>query len=271
MANLPKEEADLFFKLMWGLQFYVSEQRCILPKVKSVEKYVSATTEERVRVRDALWENPALIDSYCEANPAGFTAPELEIIRGWRRFVAGTFHIFRHLKPHTIFLGGQSQAYGVLGLYDRLDEMFDGRSLPIMVEAVLLPFRGRIVYDGVLKGYNIHFGAGIRGALNETYMAAKSRGQIITTLEGTPELTTPRGRRIIKGAEPTVEEIAKASARLRGGSEIQSAAFALLRASAGIAQSSVQNPDDLDELRRLERQTEKAMNRLQRALRHATT
>jgi hypothetical protein len=29
--KLSQDDADLFFKLMWGLQFYVNQQRRILP------------------------------------------------------------------------------------------------------------------------------------------------------------------------------------------------------------------------------------------------
>lgn len=36
--NLSQEDADLFFKLMWDLQFYVNQQRQILTNVKSIEE-----------------------------------------------------------------------------------------------------------------------------------------------------------------------------------------------------------------------------------------
>ena len=67
------------------------------------------------------------------------------------------FQIFRYLKKHAIFIGEDSQVYGVLALQDSLEEMFYGRPLPIMVQAVLLPFRGKIIYDALTHG--LHWGS----------------------------------------------------------------------------------------------------------------
>lgn len=49
---------------------------------------------------------------------------------------------------------------------------------------------------------------------------------------------------------------------LKGGPAIQSAAFALLRANAGMAQLAVHSPDELEELWKQERQVRRAFNRL---------
>ena len=103
--KLSQEDADLFFKLMWGLQFYVNQQRHILPEIKSVEAYAALSMSDKIEVRDALWEHPDLIDAYLAQNPDGLSVQEVELVRKWKRFVAGTFQIFRFLKKHTIFIG----------------------------------------------------------------------------------------------------------------------------------------------------------------------
>ena len=269
--KLSQKDADLFFKLMWGLQFYVNQQRHVLPEIKSVEEYAALSMSDKIEVRDALWEHPDLIDAYLAQNPDGLSVEEVELVGKWKRFVAGTFQIFRFLKKHTIFIGEGSQVYAVLGLYDGLEDVFYGRRPPIMIQAVLLPFKGRIVYDGVFRGYNIVFGGGIRSRLNEEYMAAKQNGRIITTLE--PELAkSAKAKRPPKPSKdwgPLVEQIAAASEQMRGGPVVQSAAFGLLRASARLAQAAVQRPDDLDELWHLEQQARRALSRLQTVLNRA--
>jgi hypothetical protein len=102
-------------------------------------------------------------------------------------------------------------------------------------------------------------------------MAAKQNGRIITTLE--PELAKPaKAKRSPKPGKdwgPLVEEVVAASQQMRGGPAVQSAAFGLLRASAGLAQAVVQRPDDLDELWRLEQQARRALSRLQTVLNRA--
>jgi hypothetical protein len=266
--KLSRDDADLFFKLMWGLQFYVNQTRHILPEIKSPEEYAALPGSDKVQVRDALWEHPDLIDAYLAQNPDGLSAEEMELVCSWKRFVAGTFQVFRFLKKHTIFIDDESKVYGVLGLYDSLEDVFYGRRPPIMIEAVLLPFKGRIVYDGAFRGYNILFGGGIRSALNEDYMAAKQNGRIITTLE--PEVAKPAqtGHPPKPGKDwgPLVEEIVAASEQMKGGPAIQSAALAVLRASARLAQATVRQPDDVDELWHHEQQVRRAVSRLQSVL-----
>ncbi len=139
--------------------------------------------EEKVEVRDALYENIELLDSFVKENPASLSSEELGIVSSWRDFVKGTFYVFRYLKSHTIFLNSESppKAYGVLGITDAFDEIFDGVA-PIMVETTLLPFKGRIIYDGLMQAYPLLFGGGIRRSINESYREAKARFGVITSL-----------------------------------------------------------------------------------------
>jgi hypothetical protein len=51
-----------------------------------------------------------------------------------------------------------------------------------MTETVLLPFKDRIIYDGLLSGYNISFGGGMKRMLNDSYRQAKAQLGIVTTL-----------------------------------------------------------------------------------------
>jgi hypothetical protein len=159
----------------------------------------------------------------------------------------------------------------VLGLYDPLEEIFSGRPLPILLETVLLPFKGKFIYDGVVRPYNLYFGAGIRSGLKEEYLTAKQNGRIITSLEPdvTPAKPPRQGRELGQESEAVLSEIVRMSERVRGGSAIQSAAVSLLRAGARVAQSAAQKPDDPEELTRSVRQVRTALNRLQKALERA--
>ena len=146
--------------------------------------------------------------------------------------------------------------------------MFYERPLPIMALAVLLPFKGKIIYDGMLSPYNVHFGGGIRSGLKEEYMAAKQNDRIITTLE--PEMKKPpRVKKPARDWRPVVDDLVKTTEKLKGGPAVQSSALSLLRASARLAQAATHNPDDVDELWKLERQVRRALSRLQTVLNRA--
>ena len=269
--KLSPEEVDLFYKLMWPLQFYVNQQREILPYMDSLEAYIACPQEDKLEVRNALYENISLLDAFVAENPAHLSADELAIVQSWKRFVASEFYIVRFLKKAAIFVDTSDppRVYAVLGLTDSLEDVFYGRKPPIWVQTVLLPFKGRIVYDGLLNYYNIYFGSGIRGNLKEIYMAAKQNRRIIETLE--PERQPPKKKRAPRKPprdwQPVVDELVETAEKLKGGqSPVQSPAFSVLKASARLAQAAVHDPDDLDTLWKMGKSVQRAMRRLETVL-----
>jgi hypothetical protein len=51
------------------------------------------------------------------------------------------------------------------------------------VDAVLLPFEDKIIYDSLLSPYSVSFGGGIRRGLNDDYRHVQEHGGINTTLQ----------------------------------------------------------------------------------------
>ena len=141
-----------------------------------------------------------MIEFFADEHPAHLSEDELEIVLSWRHLVSGRFYVFRQLKKYMVFLdtGDPPVAYGVVALTEPFEDLV-GPYLPRMVEAMLLPFKGRIVYDGLLSGYNISFGGGIKRMLNDSYRRAKERQGIVTTLPAesarTPVPTTSKPRK----------------------------------------------------------------------------
>lgn len=164
--------------------FFVNERLNVVPhQLASPEDFASTAPELRLQVRDALKDRLELIEAFVSENPFRLPDDDLDIIRSWRHLVAGRFYVFRELKKYTVFLASTSPptAYGVLALSQPFDEVI-GPYLPVLVDAVLLPFKGRIVYDSMMNAYNISFGSGIRRGLNESYKELKSRQGIVTSL-----------------------------------------------------------------------------------------
>jgi hypothetical protein len=257
---------------MWAVQFYVNGRLKLVPNIPSAEAYKTRSQEEKMKVREALYQHSELLDDFISENPANLTPAELEIVSSWKQFIAGEFYILKFLKRHTIFLpakGESTYAYAVLGLYDPIEDIFYGRPLPILVKAVLLPFKGSIIYDGLFQGYpTIFFGPGIRGDLNEAYQRAKQNGKIIESLEpGQAATKIAKRPKVIPDWRPTLDEIVQTTEKLRQAETvIQTKAFGLLKNSARLAQAAVHTPDNLDELYKLARRTETALNQLVTAL-----
>ena len=99
--HLSADDAALFYKLMFALQFDVSQQLALTPTVTSQAAYRDLDQQAKLVVRDALYE----------------------------------------------------------------------------------PFKGQIIYDGLLSTYKIFFGTGVKSSLREEYRVAKQNGRIIESLE----------------------------------------------------------------------------------------
>jgi len=185
--------------------------------VYDLASFKITSIEAKAQVRDALYDHPELLAEYADTITGSRDESEVAIIRSWRNFVRGTFTVERDLKRHTIFLPNESPevAYAVLGLTTEIVDLLPAR-LPVMVDAVLLPWQGRIVCDGMVSSYSVVLGSGIRSSLRETYRRARQEGRIITTLvtQDVPTLhpTAPPRRsrsaimRFLKRCPQTVEE-----------------------------------------------------------------
>ena len=258
--TLDLADGNLFFELMWKLQYYVNQKRGLHKSISSAEEYTNLSTEKKLKARDALWENTELIEAYVQENPDALPAEQLEIIRKWKGFIKGSFFILRHLKKGSIFIGKDDSVYAVHGIQDPLEEVIPSYALPQMVEAILLPFKGKIIYDGLLSGYSIHFGGGIRSNLNRLYMNAKQRNRIIMTLE--PDLENP----ILvepKNIAPQLKEISAVLEKVKEASPLQKAALTLARLSIGLSITEAEGTLTSNEL---ERQTQKLFRGSKRLL-----
>ena len=187
---LELQDVELFFRLHRTLMFFVNQRLKVIPnKVASPEEFAALSPEVRLKVRDALNAYLDLIVSFAAENLAHLSDDELDIVRSWRHLVTGRFYAFRELARYTVFLSTTNPpiAYGVLALSQPFEDLI-GPHLPVLTQTVLLPFKDKIVYDGLMSSFNISFGPGTRRNLNQDFKAAKARHGIVTSL---PVSATP--------------------------------------------------------------------------------
>src|SRR5947209_7288000 len=190
---LTLRDLELFFRLHRTLMFFVNQRLAVLADaLAGPEDFAAMSPEVRLKVRNALLGHLDLIASFVEENPAHLAADELDVVRSWRHQVAGKFYIFRELKKYTVFLSADNEAiaYGVLALSQPFEELI-GPYLPVLTQTVLLPFKDKIVYDGLLSAYRISFGPGIRRSLNESFKKAKARHGIVAALPLSAQAVAP--------------------------------------------------------------------------------
>lgn len=247
--QLSQEDATLFFKLMPALQTFANGQLRIVDGLEGIDDYRTISNEERIELRNAVYENPEVIDDFVQENPFSFSQDELSIISSWKNFVADSFFIVQLNKKHAIFIR-DDDVYAVLALAQPLDIVLGGVSLPRYVYTVLLPFKGKIIYDGLLQGHNISFGAGISSSLKSRYRIAKQKGEIIESLD--PDWKpAPEKKKKLKDWKPLLDELNEKSAKLRSSSSeplMYSPAFSLVKASLNFARVAIEFPEDLEKL-----------------------
>jgi hypothetical protein len=191
---LQPHETERFYRIWFAMLSYANRRLKLVRELPETPRDGSIGVQDAFKVASAVWADDALRHAFIDANPAKLPPADLELARSWDRRVAGDFYIFRFLKKYTVLIGSGDPApvYGVLGLVSPIEEVLPN-PLPALARMMLLPFEGRITYDGLMAPYNVYFGSGIRSNLNDTYRLANERGAIITSLEPQP-LTGPQHR-----------------------------------------------------------------------------
>jgi hypothetical protein len=210
----PTEAPD-FFALLASLDTFANQRLRIVPGLDDVREMQQAGLQHRYEIRSRAWADPEILEAFVRTNPHGLAAPLIDDARQLRHRVAGRFFCERVLKKHAIFVAMTEPVavYAVEGLTDPIDAVLSRSQrvgVAVMLDAVLIPWRGRIVWDGLVHVLPIHSGPGIRRSFKAEYTRAKDRGQIVTSLGNAPAaVAKPRRPRVDWG--PAVSGIVRAA------------------------------------------------------------
>ena len=268
--KLSPQDVDVYFKLMWALQFFAKERLQLLPDVTTQEEYAACSVEDKLKIREPLFQQRELIDAFVSENPELLSEEELQIVRSWKQAIVGDFYIERLLKRYAVFIGEDNTVYGVVGLLDDFDELFHKSELPRFVKALLLPFRDKIIYDGLLLGYNIYFGGGVRGDLKEIYLSAKQQGLIVERLDESPRIAAKaKPSKPQKNWRSELDSLAEIAKKLRGGAgqpAVNSPAFSVIKAAIEFGQLAADDPNDVEKLWKCYEKIERNARKLETTL-----
>ncbi len=177
--RLSEEEYYQYLNIHRGLLHFVAESEGIVNGI-SIDDFNKELLELKFEAREILYENLEYIDQFMAQNPLNLSKEDLEIVDAFRHVKLGQFWVYKFLKKHTIFLD-DDYVYAVLALNDPLEEVLRS-SPPVLIRTALLPFKGKIIYDGMVQGYNMYFGGGIKSSLKDQYEMSKAQYGIITEL-----------------------------------------------------------------------------------------
>ncbi len=207
---LPPKDVEDFFRLHSQLLAFIHIQSHPTGKrAKKPKPFDCLFPNEIYQLHKRFAEDHAAwIAAYLKADPDRLPASELAEVAAWKDAVTGRFIFLRQLKKHLIVIETEEQArvFGVLGLHTLIKNLFPV-PLPALGECTLLPFRGKIVCDGMIWAYPISLGAEMRRGFEDIYRLAKLDGSIITTFDSssadsTRTTTTKRAAPTKKKVDP---------------------------------------------------------------------
>jgi len=181
--KLSETDCKLFFDLYHPLLLFINQQRRIIADVFTVDGLRKKSSHKLKSLRTVLYQQTYLFDRFIFENPFRFTPDELEIVESWKKWLVGRFFIFRETDYYTIFLSNVKpmKAYAVIALNKQFSKLFPD-SLPVYIETALLPFKDRIITDGIFSRYRLEFGSGFIRSLHQSYLEAIDNDGIITSI-----------------------------------------------------------------------------------------
>lgn len=168
---LPPADAKDFFRTVKHLDVFFTSRLRMLK---------DASLKEIRNQRAAAFAAPGHVEAYVKANPDCLTAADLAEVSAWQQHgVAGRFLALQERKDGCHFMSteGPPAVYLVQGLTQPISEL-----VPCYVETRLLPWRGRIVTDGIIAPLMMHFGGNMRASFKQEAKEIIATRGLITTL-----------------------------------------------------------------------------------------
>lgn len=178
--KLGKKDYEKYLEIHSSMIYYVGKRDNLLADEVNYEEFMKMSVPEKYEIRNSLYSDLNNFNDYIDANKSTLSKEDIEIIRGFKNLEQGTFRVMKYTKKYTLFFG-EKYVYGVLALNDSIDELL-GDITPQLVEAVLLPFNDKIIYDGMLSKFPIHIGKGLSKSIKSDFLLSKRKYGIVEQL-----------------------------------------------------------------------------------------
>ncbi|WP_028043563.1 hypothetical protein [Candidatus Stoquefichus massiliensis] len=166
-ACLGEKEAKYFYKMYMNLLDYVNKKYHIIQENHlATARHVEPL--DQVKVRNKMFEDMSIIDEYIQRNPNHLNSTILKQIEEVKNAIMVNCIIVKYEKNYTLIMDDQDILYAIIGGVSNLDEVIPSQELPYMCKLVLVPYKGKILYDGVIEGTNIQMGSGIQSRIIES-------------------------------------------------------------------------------------------------------
>lgn len=167
-ACLSKADAKLFYKIYFALLEFTNKKYQINKNVK-IYKQKEINPYEINEIINKYWENKEKVTlEFCVANPYKFNKEELALASEFKKGIRGIYIIAKYEKEYTAFMT-TDKVYMVKGINDNLDNIISYKKLPSTVITAIIPFKGKLIYDGLLSELGIKMGNSFDEMIDEEY------------------------------------------------------------------------------------------------------
>ncbi|MDQ3018079.1 MAG: hypothetical protein M3R25_15315 [Bacteroidota bacterium] len=179
--SLSLPEYRLWIKTHQPLLHYTGIRYGIIPPAVSYKDFISDFNKrDKFECREAFLKHPEILDEYLEKKGNKLQPDQVAILNNFRKKRTCTYIIYKFMPKGAIFFDLHTWYY-VWSLGDTFDQFIE--QTPCVVNATLVPFRDKIIYDGFLQPSSVSIGSNIRESLRQQYAEARENGHIIKRLD----------------------------------------------------------------------------------------
>lgn len=166
-ASLDENDTALFYDIYLALLEYTNKKYKIVKGLKKIYHRSHLEPEKMAKIRNFLFDHRNIIDDFIKKNPFQFDEEKLALIKDFKYAVKGMGIIIKYEADYTVISMQDDNFYAILGLTTNIDEVIPNEQLPYPVQITLLPWRNKIIYDGLLESYAIQVGKNMKKMIAE--------------------------------------------------------------------------------------------------------
>ena len=163
-ARLSDKECDLFYDVYFALLEYTNDKYQVEPELFEIYQQLHMPQDKMINIRNYVYEHRNVIDEFVADNKYNFDSEKLKLVEDFKYAINDTVFIAKYHKEYAIVLHGDD-AYAVKGLRGSIQEILP--DVPIPVRMTIMPFKGKIVFDGLIESGPIKVGGNMKKMISD--------------------------------------------------------------------------------------------------------
>lgn len=147
------DEANNFYDVYMALLEYTNDVYEIRDDIRSILNQEYDSLDGLIDIRNYVFRHKHIIDDFISENPFCFSDEYLQIVDDFKLGFIGEFIICVVHMTYTLLMDRKKNVYKVRGLNNDLRSVLVEE--PHWAKVVLVPYRGKIIYDGIVTGLDI--------------------------------------------------------------------------------------------------------------------